>query len=251
MKKTLFFIAILFFTHQFVHAQKFVGSVIFGGNTTQIEGDELKGFRKFGFNAGASVSLALNKKETWFTTVELIYTQKGSHRKALVDSMRYFNTENIDKSVPYNEKVKYHVSLDYVEVPLLVHYEDHRANWGIGLGFSWGRLVRVKELENGYTLLTDLNSKTYKRDDWSAIVDVKFSIYKNLKFNIRFQHSIVPIREREFVYAQTGEVEVRKQLNQVLTFRIIYSINEKYRLNTKFDKEGNRKGAKWVRAVDY
>lgn len=250
MRKILLSITILFCCHLSLDAQKFIGSLIFGGNTTQIEGDEIYGYRKFGFNAGGAVTLALNKKQTWFATVELLYTQKGSHRKALVDSMKYWDTENIDNSVPYNKRVKYHVALDYVEVPLLVHYEDIRTGWAFGLGFSWARLVRVKELENGFTLNTNLNSGTYKKDDWSVVADLKFKLYKNLKMNIRFQYSMVPIRIREFTYVQTGEVRTRKQYNNVVTLRLIYSFNEKYKLNTRTDKTGNRLGPRWVRDIE-
>ncbi|MDL2309215.1 PorT family protein, partial [Bacteroidales bacterium OttesenSCG-928-C03] len=205
----------------------------------------------FGFNAGASVSLACNQRQSWFVTVELLYTQKGSFQKALVDSMNAFRTENIDYSVPLNNKVKYKVNLDYVEVPVLAHYEDPNTGWALGLGFSWARLVRVKELENGYVLLTNLNSGIYKKNDWCAIVDVKFKIYKNLKFNFRFQYSMIPIRKRTFYYEATGEVQsIRPQRNNALSLRLIYSFNEKYRRNTNFNPSGERKGAKWIRDID-
>ncbi|MDR2980252.1 MAG: PorT family protein [Bacteroidales bacterium] len=246
MKKLFLFITITFFFYQLAHSQKFIGSLIFGGNTTQIEGDAFKGFNKFGFNAGASVSLAFNKRQTWFATVELLYTQKGSHLKSLVDSMYYPDKSYIDQTVPYNEKVKYHLAMDYVEVPVMFHFEDPRTGVAFGLGFSWGRLVRISELENGYMLKTSLGTGTYKRDDWAALVDVKFKLYKNLKFNIRFQHSIAPIRTRAFVSTN----EVRGQVHQVLTLRLIYSFNEKYKLNTRMDKTGQRMGAKWIRDID-
>lgn len=246
-----FFLILLFGMFLFqAYPQRFIGSVILGMNTTQVDGDEVYGFRKFGVNGGGSVMVALDEKQQWFATIELLYTQKGSHQKAYVTNMCDtcdLDGNNADMSKPCNPKVKYRLNLGYVEVPVLFHYEDPRTGWAIGLGASWGRMVNVKEIENGWHTTTSLRSGTYRRNDWSVLADVKLRIWKGLKLNVRYQYSFVPLRERTF-FIGTPKEEVRKQYNNVITFRVIYSFNEKYVPNTKYYK--NKKPVtRWMRDV--
>ena len=231
-------------------SQRFVGAGIAGFNLTQIDGDQIFGYHKVGFNGGASVMVALDAKQRWFLTMELLYNQKGSYRKALVDSMIYVGADEINESVPYNKKVKYKVNLDYVEVPLLAHFEDPKTGVAFGVGFSWARLVRAKELESGYTLYTDLQTKTYRTNDWSAIADVKIRVWKGLKLNFRFQYSMTPIRIRTYTNKNSNESWERKQYHNILSLRVIYAFNERYTVNTKKNKFGERIGTKWVRDLD-
>ncbi|MEG2071356.1 MAG: hypothetical protein RR034_08295, partial [Bacteroidales bacterium] len=151
---------------------------------------------------------------------------------------------------PFNPNIKCKLNLDYVEIPLVFHYEDPKTGVAFGLGAAWGRLVYAKEIYNGYRRTTDIRSKTYRTNDWSAIADVKIRLYKGLKLNFRFQYSFVPIRKMTYTTLKTnGNVETweRNQYNNVLTLRLIYSFNEKYTPNTKINKKGERQGTKWVR----
>lgn len=231
------------------YSQRFIGGVIAGGNLTQVDGDWVYGYRKVGVNAGASVMLALNQKQTWFATIELLYTQKGAHKKNLADSMLNVPL-NIDESYAYNKKIKYRLQLDYVEIPLVFHYEDYHTGCALGVGVSWGRIVRAIEIENGYKLTTNINSGTYSKSDWSLLADIKFPLYKGLKLNFRFQYSFISIRKRDYFY-KNGEVEKgRTQYNNTLTLRLIYTFNDKYQLNDKKNRNGKRIGPKWVRDVN-
>lgn len=231
------------------YPQRFIGSVIMGMNTTQVDGDEVYHFRKFGVNGGGSVMVALEEKQRWFATIELLYTQKGSYQKSgivLPDTMSLLE-DNADKSDPSNfyPRIKYKLNLDYVEVPVLFHYEDPRTGWALGAGFAWGRLVNVKEIENGWRTTTSLRSGTYRTSDWSAIADLKIRLWKGLKLNVRYQYTFVPIRTRTF-YVDTPKERVRKQYNNVITCRLIYSINEKYVPNTKYYKN-KKPTTRWMR----
>lgn len=251
MKLKRIWLILLVLTLSFsAYSQKFVGSVILGGNISQVDGDEVYGFHKIGANAGASVMLPLDKKERFFFTIELLYTQKGSRRKSLVDTMDYTGFTSIDHSVPYNPKLKYKLNLDYVEVPVLFHFEDPYSRICFGAGFSWGRLVYAREIESGYKLITNVRSGIYSKNDWCAIADVKIPIYKGLKLNVRYQYSFIKLRERNFVTGQGTPNEsenIRQQYNNVITLRLIYSFNERYVENMRRDKEGKRRGPKWVR----
>ena len=236
--KRIFLIFIVCLMAFQAYPQRFIGSVILGMNTSQVDGDELYHYcRRFGVNGGGSVMVALEEKQRWCATIELLYSQKGSYQKSgviLPDTID-LDGNNIDYSKPFNPKIKYKLNLDYVEVPVLFHYEDPRTGWAIGLGASWGRLVNVKEIENGWHTTTSVRSGTYRKSDWSAIADLKIRLWKGLKLNFRFQYTFVPIRVRTF-YIGTPKERVRKQYNSVISARLIYSINEKYVPNTTYYK---------------
>ena len=230
-------------------AQRFIGSVIAGANFTQVDGDDVAGFYHPGLNGGLSVMMPLDNSFHWFATIELLYTQKGSYQTAYRANATLSDTvpllwHNENTSVPFNHKIKYKLNLDYVEVPVLFHYEDWRTGCSIGAGFAWGRLVRVREVENGWTTTTDLRSGMFATNDWSVIADAKIRLWKGLKLNVRFQYSMVSIRTR--IYDPFGKnEEVRKMHNNVVTVRLIYSFNEKYIQNPDYVR-GGKKGPRWI-----
>ncbi len=81
-------------------AQRFIGGAIGGFNFSQIDGDELAGFHKFGFNVGGYVSAVL--AERWQLSMELLFSQQGSK----LSSRDGFNAA-FDR-----------IHLNFVEVPL-------------------------------------------------------------------------------------------------------------------------------------
>lgn len=248
MKKAFLFL-ILIATISCGYSQRFIGSVIAGMNATQVDGDEVAGYYKVGFNGGLSVTLPLDNKFRWFATVELLYTQKGSYQNAYRANATLRDTNaliwhNEDFSVPFDGKIKYKLNLDYVEVPVVFHYEDPRSGCSIGAGFAWGRLVRAHEIENGWTTTTDVRSGMYKTNDWSVIADAQVRLWKGLRLNFRFQYSMVPFRTRLFDPFGPNQ-EVRKQYNSMLTLRLIYSFNEKYISNPDYVRGGS-KGPRWI-----
>lgn len=253
MKRVLFFLlCCMMLTTGF--SQRFIGSVIVGGNVSQVDGDEVAGYYKVGVNTGLSLMMPLDNSFRWFATVELLYTQKGAYQNYIRANATLSDTtpllwHNEDFSVPFDRKVKYKLNLDYVEVPVVFHYEDFRSGCSIGAGFAWGRLVRAHEIENGWTTTTDLRSGMYQRNDWSVIADAKIRLWKGLKLNFRFQYSMAPLRKRLFNPFGMNELgsgeEMRKQYNNVITVRLIYSFNEKYISNPNYVKGGG-KGPRWM-----
>lgn len=248
------------FMAQDVAAQRFIGSVVAGCNFSQIEGDNIHGFTKVGFNGGLGLTLPVNQKQTWLVSIELLYSMKGSVKKypkeGYFDTLVYAPTmyENVDRSVPFDPKTKCNISLDYVEIPVLIHYEDRYSGCTFGLGFSWGRLVRAHEVYYGFTRKIDARSGTYKKNDWSVIADFNVRLYKNLNLNIRWQYSMVPIRVQRFDYQLSDPdhsilSETNKYFNHVISTRLIYYINEKFYENTRVNKYGQRMGVKWLREV--
>jgi hypothetical protein len=60
---------------QQVSAQSFLGALAFGGNLTQVDGDEMYGFKKLGFNVGVSAIYPFTDK--WSMSIEASFSQKG------------------------------------------------------------------------------------------------------------------------------------------------------------------------------
>lgn len=244
-------------------AQRFIGFASAGANFSQIEGDDVHGFTKVGVNAGLGVKLPINRKQTFSVTMELLYTQKGSYKHYKVaghfDTTKYAPElfDDVDRRYPFDPKMKCNISLDYLQIPVLFHYEDMKTGFTFGLGFAWGRLVRAKEIYNGFVRTTSINSlpKVYNKSDWSVLADVDIRLYKNLSLGIRWEHSIVPIREMTvgFVMDQYNtEYEQRKLFNHLISVRLSYYFNEKFEPNNKRDVRGNRIGTPWVRVIpDY
>ncbi|MBO4654341.1 MAG: PorT family protein [Bacteroidales bacterium] len=239
------------------YGQRFIGSLIFGGNVSQVEGDDVRGYKKPGVVGGASVMIALDKKMQWFATVELLYSQKGSRSAGT----RAFDTTNyapamfldVNREEGFHQSAKYkcRLNLDYVEVPVLFHYEDWHSGCAIGLGFAWGRLVRAQEWYNGFKRTTNINSGTYRTSDWSVVADLKFMIYKGLKLEFRFQYSLRPIRNFVIEYSNVAQsTEYKKQRNNLFSVRLIYSFNEKFIENTHENRYGQRQGVKWIRETN-
>lgn len=190
------------------------GEAILGLNMTQVEGDEVHGFRKPGLHIGAGALIPF--KKNWDVSMEVTFNQKGARQRA-----QYVDTLITGEILTGEYKLR----LNYVEIPVLVHYTDKEFITA-GLGFSWGRLVGVQEWEHGNKVETTTNNgDTYSKNDFSYVIDLRIKIAGPLKFGVRYQNSMVKIRTREFEDF-SGNKWTRDQFNKVLTFRLVYIFNE-------------------------
>ncbi|MDD5508213.1 MAG: hypothetical protein PHD25_07755, partial [Bacteroidales bacterium] len=62
-----------------VKAQFIKGAVIGGVNLSQVDGDEVYGFKKFGANVGAAAIIPFT--DHWEVSIETIFSKKGSHQR--------------------------------------------------------------------------------------------------------------------------------------------------------------------------
>lgn len=192
------------------NAQRIKGALIAGVNATQVDGDEVFGYHKFGLNVGAAAIVPI--KGNWAISLENIYSEKGAHqRPRFIDSL--------DGS--------YDLKINYLDVPVLVQYTD-KDIVTFGLGASWGGMVKIWEQRNGIEQTsTTLTSGIYKRSDINLLVDVRFRLVDRLHFDVRYAYSIRPIATREVVDSKTGYPNVRDQYNGMFTFRLYYIFNER------------------------
>jgi len=191
--------------------KRFKGAIIAGMNLTQVDGDEVYGFKKIGFNGGFAAIIPLFHR--FSLSIETIFNQKGAYCK-------YPIYVGDTQPIPY-----YKLELNYLDVPVLIMFED-KSTWTFGTGLSWGALVGKKEMEHGSWIDSNLVKYPYRRGDLQWLFDIRFRIWKHLKFNLRYSYTLTPIRYREFNngVSQWG----RNQYNNVITFRLLYILNEKY-----------------------
>ena len=89
----------------------------------QIDGDEVYGYHKFGLNIGASAIIPFSNN--FSVSIENIFNQKGAYQKPRFEE-------------PNNGAYK--LNLNYLEVPILGHYEDkNKVNFGYLAGRSGSR----------------------------------------------------------------------------------------------------------------
>ena len=216
MKKGLLFLIVIttfVLSPQLLNAQFIKGVIIGGFNTTQVDGDEVFGFKKWGFNAGVGAIIPFNKK--WSISLENIYTENGAYQsRQFMDSL---------------EDGSYNLKLNYVEVPIMIHYTD-KERITIGAGFSYAALVKVDEWEHGHKTEASLDSETYSNGDFRMHIDLRFRIWKQIHGNVRYTYSITKIRHREYDpnpgFTDPWE---RNQFNNILSFRLVWIFNEKIR----------------------
>lgn len=192
------------------NAQRIMGAVFGGFNATQVDGDEVYGYKKFGLNLGAAAIIPVYGN--WSVSLENTYSEKGAHQRP-----RFL--DSLDGS--------YDLKLNYLEVPLLIHFTD-KDIVTFGAGMSWGRLIGVSEQRNGYKMSgTTLESGIYRNSDLNLLIDVRFRIYKRLHFDVRYAYSLRPIATREIIDSKTGYPNIRDQYNGLFSFRIMYKFNER------------------------
>lgn len=191
-----------------LQAQIIKGEVMAGFNLSQVDGDLVYGYKRIGGNLGVGAMIPV--KKNWDVSLETSFNQKGAYQKPqyLADSLNG----------------AYELRLNYVEVPVLLHYTD-KEFITVGAGISWGRLVGAKEYEHGRRTPTTATNGVYNLNDYCVLLDLRMRIIDRLKFNFRYQYTLASIRTREFTDL-SGKTETRKQFNNVLTFRLVYVFNE-------------------------
>lgn len=222
--KYIFVFLLLFFLSSSLHAQRFKGAVMGGMNISQVDGDEVVGYSKVGGHFGVAAILPINK---WDITLETVFNQKGAREKAQYTFWKYDSIGSTLDSTLYTGE--YLLKLDYVEVPLMVHYTD-RERLTVGAGFSYGRLVNAKEVEHGGSIPPYSDTVAFNKNDWNILFDLQFRIWRQLKGNVRFAYSLAPIRERTYqdIIYETKDPWTRKQYNHLFTFRLVYVFNEQF-----------------------
>lgn len=178
MKRTLLLLILALFAGS-LQAQRIHAYVTSGVTLSQIEGDELKGYRQIGNVSGVGALMALDNNYRWGMSVEALFSQRGAYNKT-------------DK--PYIGRIP----LNYVDIPVMLHYQDPYGGMLFGLGLCYGRLVQQPHNKfefNPNAFLPDTSDMTFLKSDLCVVADFRFTVWKGLQFNLRWQYSIIPVKK--------------------------------------------------------
>jgi hypothetical protein len=181
----------------------FYGGVIGGVNFSQIDGDNIKGYNKVGFNVGGIVYAKFDEHVAG--SLELLYSQKGSRLPSAVQL-------NTGEYITY-----YKIRLNYAEIPVMINYFDRRkSNFGAGLSYS--QLAATNEsLTVSPARTIDVDKYPFKKMDLNIALGGNIHLYQGLFVNIRFQYSLISIRN----HIPTDVVD-HPQFNNMWVFRLMY-----------------------------
>lgn len=216
MKRTIILTFLLFLVTA-AQAQRIHAYVAAGATVSQIEGDSLQGFKKWGGTAGVGAMVKLTENGRWKMSVEADFAQRGVRN----------NTRN-----PYN----INLTLNYIDIPLLFHFHDNRGGIEVGAGFLYGRLVRQPHgtIEHISTFIPDSTDMTFLKNDFAALVDLRFTVWRGLQLNLRFQYSIIPVKKDWKFTEYTNEAQINGTYPPVVSYSDCRNISISARLIYEF-----------------
>lgn len=189
-----------------IHAYPVVGITF-----SQIEGDELKGFEKIGFTAGVGAQVNLDRDRLFAASIEATFSQRGAQHRG---------------ADPYYLRG---LTLNYVDIPLMIHFTDPIGGLTIGAGLGYSRLVQQPHGEMGYKdtyFIPDTSDMSFLRNDLSIIGDIRFTLWRGLKLNFRYQYSLIPVKKSwgftEYTSASHAETWTNDCYNSSISVRLLY-----------------------------
>jgi len=202
MMQRIFLFLIFSFAGHFLYAQQFQAGVKAGVSGTQISGDQLAGFDKAGIVAGGYVGLELSRK--FDLALEILYFQKGSRKNANPDKQDY---------------VSYLLRLNYFEIPLVLQWKFSN-RFTFEAGPTVAALVGSREEDEFGTLS---QPREFKKIEIGLLGGMKVKLVNQLAFNLRYQKSIIPVRE----HLSGANYRFNEgQYNEVLLFALQYTFSK-------------------------
>ena len=208
---TIFF-SVVFARYSAVYAQDnfyveekrtFIGGLVAGGNFTQVDGDDFRGYAKIGANFGGIVYAQID--EGFALSMEILYSQKGSRSKTGIEAEPGLFITN------------YRIELNYAEVPIMINYFFKRKS-GFGAGFSYSQLASSNEvLETNPPKTYNLEQYPFHKVDINFLLGGNIHLHGGLFLNLRFQYSMIPVRHK------VPEVYFRgEEYNNLFALRLMY-----------------------------
>jgi hypothetical protein len=193
-------IILIFLFPVLLPAQRFNGGIIAGGLVSQVDGDDDGGFHKFGFLAGGLVSLRLSQHSS--LQMEMEYIQKGSR---ITDTINYMD---------------YLFRFHYLEIPLLYQYAFAK-RFSIEAGPVMDVLLGSLEESNGLESPSTIGLRPVTL---CGIFGFSGFINKHLKANLRFNYSLLSIRETAETYPPSYRYILwqKGQFNNVLSLSLLW-----------------------------
>ena len=200
-----------------LHSQKygikhrFGAGISIGLNTTQINGDHLSGYNKFGGFVGFRAVSRFNR--TSELVIEIQYNRKGSR-----DPKQF---------VPGRGTSRF-ISLDYIEVPILFHQKIaiNSIPFSLEGGLSYARLLGFNINENPgttrYNTFTDIQND-FNNEDFSLLIGGGVMVNEHVRIMTRFAYSLTLLYENETpIITLPGDLPV---INTLRNMQLAIGIN--------------------------
>ena len=204
MTRRIIIPALFLLLAQVVVAQRFDAGLLAGFNASQVEGDNFKGYHKPGVLAGIFVQTDIG--QAIFAGMEIKYSQKGSRKR-------------IPPRQPEIEK--YIMRLGYVELPFFVGFRTNNRG-AIVAGASAGYLVHSGEYDN-YGLFPPQDQHEFNKLDLQPFLGFQFDVLDEIKLDLRFALSVLPIRGHPGEDATTS-YWLNNQFNNVISLAFYYNL---------------------------
>lgn len=205
MTKKIYIPILLFFVANLALAQRFDGGALAGFNASQVEGDIYKGYNKPGAVAGFYVETDI--APAIFAAMEIKFSQKGARKKV--------TTKDPEKNI---------MRLNYIDLPVYMAFRTSDKS-SIIAGLSTGFLISGKEFNiDGEFPPEDQND--FNTIDLQPLIGFQFDFLDNLKADLRFAYSVLPIRA---IYGVDGTTSYwqNNQFNNVITLALYYNIGRR------------------------
>ena len=109
-----------------------------------------------------------------------------------------------------------------------MHYQDPYGGMLFGVGLCYGRLTDEPHFRGGINdnyFVPDTADFAFLSNDLSVVVDARFTIWRGLQFNLRWQYSILAVK-RDWSFSEYSQGRWHSWSNNCynhsLTFRLIY-----------------------------
>lgn len=204
MKNGLLILLCFIATHSGFGQKKFTGGFVAGPLTSQMSGDGLGGWDKFGLSFGAFVSAGISEKWAFGTAIQ--FASKGSRKPA--------DPDNGDNIVLTNQ-------LNYIEVPL---YFTYRITDAIHLNAGpYAALLIQQKIKSNESGTLDMNP-TFNPFDIGGLIGAEIALGDKINGEIRFTNSLIPARNATVVVNPTNYYE-RGNFHSVVQLLFSYKLN--------------------------
>jgi len=158
---------------KFRPGQRFNAGITAGVNFSQMDGDYYVGYDKFGIQMGVRGIAKLSPK--FDLAIEMLFSQRGSR--------------DPDERVPGGNARQ--ITLNYVDIPILVHYhyqKENKLNISFDVGVAFGRLLnyKINEIPNSslYVPFATVEEE-FNRNEWMFVLGAGVYFSDRLRFFVR------------------------------------------------------------------
>jgi len=158
-----------------VQAQRFEGGLVGGFNLSQIDGDKLAGFNKFGFIAGGKVGAILSDR--WQLSLEMLFSQQGASR-----------TRSDDPSSAFDK-----IRLNFVEVPVMINFKEWKFH--VNAGVSYARLIDFEVID--FTGVDVSEQQDFNENIFSIALGAIYYFNEDFGFEIRWNRALSDLQAQQ------------------------------------------------------